>query len=581
MTIGPRAPAAPPPGPSAPAAGGLTTRRAVLILLGLAALLLILPAGVGALYNETDGQYAGAARRMVQGGSWLIPENNGVPRLVKPPLLYWMMAGSFRVFGVNEFAARLPGALGLTAAALLVFALAARFGGPRRGLLAGVVFLTSLGVATLGRIVMPEPVFVAFIVGAIYAGLLAMEAPDRRAARGWAILFWVACGLACLTKGPHGLAYPLAILLLSGAGVPAWRPGLVRLASVGGVLAFLAINLPWYFYVESRFPGWLSNLVQAEHGGHLLGNGAPATRHGDVPRGQFLALHLAWLFPWSIVGLLALRRGLHVGRPLAVLLGVWIAVVVLPLLLLGERQDYYAMAAWPAVAVLVAVVLDGARLRAPVAVLGTLCAVGALACAGFLGAPPEATGSAALAARDTAWTTVTGFGPEVWLGVARLGLGVFLAGLAVAVVGWIRPRRAVAACAAVAAVFSLGAILGYALVAPYFSLAPAAAALKRLPPGAPIGFEGGIDTASSLLVYADQPVLLIGGNPAEDFVTRTTGIGRERLITPEKFAVLWRSGVPMGFVVERSERERWEALLGALPEPDVVCGTQLVYVRAP
>ncbi len=79
--------------------------------------------GWGNLYNETDGQYGGAARVMAAGGSWLVPLNNDIPRLVKPPLLYWAMAGSMEVFGVNEFAARLPGALSWCAVAVLTFLL--------------------------------------------------------------------------------------------------------------------------------------------------------------------------------------------------------------------------------------------------------------------------------------------------------------------------------------------------------------------------------------------------------------------------------------------------------------------------
>ena len=74
------------------------------LLLALAVALTLGTAGWGDLYNETDGQYGGAAKMMVRSGSWLIPENDGIPRLVKPPLLYWAIAISMKTFGINEFA---------------------------------------------------------------------------------------------------------------------------------------------------------------------------------------------------------------------------------------------------------------------------------------------------------------------------------------------------------------------------------------------------------------------------------------------------------------------------------------------
>ncbi|MEY2544113.1 MAG: hypothetical protein QOE81_1574, partial [Verrucomicrobiota bacterium] len=80
-------------------------------LIALAALLHLTTMGWGDLYNHTEGQYAGAAREMIQTHQWLWPTNDGLPRLPKPPLLYWLIIGSFKIFGINSVAARLPIAL--------------------------------------------------------------------------------------------------------------------------------------------------------------------------------------------------------------------------------------------------------------------------------------------------------------------------------------------------------------------------------------------------------------------------------------------------------------------------------------
>src|SRR3982750_3810197 len=90
-------------------------------LIGLAALLHFGTAGWGDLYNETDGQYAGAAREMVESGQWLLPTNDGGARMQKPPLLYWMITVSYKLFGTNAAAARLPIALAVIATTVLTF----------------------------------------------------------------------------------------------------------------------------------------------------------------------------------------------------------------------------------------------------------------------------------------------------------------------------------------------------------------------------------------------------------------------------------------------------------------------------
>ena len=73
--------------------------------------------GWGDLYSETDGQYAGAGREMIERVNGWCRLTIGIPRLQKPPLLYWMIAGPTKLFGVKAAAARLPIALAIVATA--------------------------------------------------------------------------------------------------------------------------------------------------------------------------------------------------------------------------------------------------------------------------------------------------------------------------------------------------------------------------------------------------------------------------------------------------------------------------------
>lgn len=556
----------------------------ILILLCFA--LHVVTSGIGVLFNETDGQYAGAARAMVDGGDWVVPENNGIPRLVKPPLLVWMVAGSFWVAGVNEFAARLPNAIGLTVWCVGVFLIGRRYGGGRFGFWSGAILATVLGSGTLGRILMPEPWFCAWVTLAIFAGLTALQGARVRA---WALAFWGFAGLAVMTKGPHGLLIALAIVGL----VAVWgndRRGLANVVySAGGVMLFLALVLPWHFLIEARFPGFLWNLIFVEFLGHVVGSHAPATSYTNVPQGQFLAMHVAWFFPWSLIALVQfagwLRRRGEVaplsGSGLWRLCAVWAVVGGVPVLLAGQRQDYYAMIAWPAFALVASAFLLGRPVRAAAIFVASVFAagLGVALLLPMLGIGAEVT--APVADRTTAVESLRQFSPDVWAGLRWLAVWV-LGGAGVCAFGAALARSASIArvgLLAASCMVVVGAIIGTGRVAPYFSVGPIAGALQArdLPDGAVMVYDGNIDTGSSLLMYSDLAVHLLDQNPEAEFATREFGVGRDRFWSSDDLVRAWGAGTPIVFVTESGDMDDWSAKLGA-PGPRVMarCGTQVV-----
>src|SRR5919198_2453257 len=169
------------------------------ILIALAALLHVATIGSGDLYSQTEGQYAGAAREMVETHHWFFPTKTGAPRLKKPPLLYWLIIISFKFFGVNAAAARLPVALAVVASAALIFLIGEKLSDYWRGFIAGMIYLSLCGTFLLARIVMPEPLVSALIAGAMFCGICGYERKRHR--RLWFAGVWVFAALACLTKG--------------------------------------------------------------------------------------------------------------------------------------------------------------------------------------------------------------------------------------------------------------------------------------------------------------------------------------------------------------------------------------------
>jgi 4-amino-4-deoxy-L-arabinose transferase-like glycosyltransferase len=281
-------------------------RRVLWWLLAITIIVRLATLGAYPLPDPSESRYAEMARKMLETGIWLVPQfDYGTPFWGKPPLSFWLTAVSMKVFGVNEFAARLPSALMMIGCGVLVHALAHSAAGRAAALLCALVFATTGLVFVGAGAVVTDPAL-AFGTTLAMTGFWMAGHGTSGARRRWGFAFFVGMAIGLLAKGPVAVvltALPIGAWIIWQRQ---WRELVSRLPWVAGTLLVLVLVVPWYWAAERATPGFLDYFLIGEHWKRFTEPGWTGDRYGVAhawKRGWIWLFFVAAAVPWSIVAI--------------------------------------------------------------------------------------------------------------------------------------------------------------------------------------------------------------------------------------------------------------------------------------
>ncbi len=361
-----------------------------------AAIVLLPGLGGVALLDPDEPRYAAAAREMLRTGDPVVPVFNGAPRLNKPPLIYWLQAGSIAALGESETAARIPSAAAALATLAAVGWFARRRLSPGAGPTAIAVLATTPIFFAVAHLAITDALLTLCCTLTLLGWREAVEAPPGGTRRAAARLSGLACGLAVLTKGPVGVLLPAAVILMSegvdrmaGRKRTPDRPGGITWRGLAiGISGVALVTGPWLAGLAGRIgPGAVVDLVARES----IARAGPGLDH-PRPFWYFLATFWPLFLPWSLLLPVAAARALRSGDPPGAgieaaarrrtdrFLLIWTGGVLIFFSALADKNDAWILPAAPPLALLVASRCSARGVR-----VGAGIAAAALAVAVILG----------------------------------------------------------------------------------------------------------------------------------------------------------------------------------------------------
>ncbi len=214
--------------------------RAILLIAIIISI--FLPLGIAPLFDLDEGAFSEATREMLESGNYITTYLNGNLRFDKPILIYWLQALSVKIFGLNEFALRLPSAI---AGAIWIFAtyeFSKRYIGELRAFIASIIMATSLQISIIAKAAIADSLLNLFIATSMFAIWIYLESKKEK----FLLIAFATIALGTLTKGPVAIMIPFVVTFIYLAIKREYKLFFKSIFNYKGILIFLIIAAPWY-----------------------------------------------------------------------------------------------------------------------------------------------------------------------------------------------------------------------------------------------------------------------------------------------------------------------------------------------
>jgi len=317
----------------------------VIIVVSMVLVVSLLHLGSVLLFDVDEAVFAEATKEMVESGDYITATYNGEVRYDKPIFFYWLMAASYKIFGINEFGARFPSALAGCILALALFFFVRHSWGRQKASYAVLSMVLSLYYLVYARSAVTDMVLTLFITLSLFCFYLSLQ-KNRLYLYG----FYVFSALAFLTKGLIGIVFPCSVALIylvvtEGPG------GIRRILDIKGLMLFIIIGTPWYV-LEYSARGY--EFIEQFFIKHHFRRYTEVISGHKGPVYYYLAALAVGMFPWIAFLPAGVGRLWKDRDPLLVFSGIWLAFVMIFFSFSTTKLPDYILSAVPAASIIIA-----------------------------------------------------------------------------------------------------------------------------------------------------------------------------------------------------------------------------------